>query len=280
MKFSCLCWLNPLKKWSTGHHFWQPPSAGKRRQAWFTNVSERMATPLGIEFGYTSNGGRANQGHGGTGDPMEAACDLSRSEGYISLRFLKSRWSRARFMMIYGVCQSVIAQIWMKLDAHFSVDLWTCWRLKSDSHPTYWCTSAISLHCHRYLVEFHMIHFLQARTPFWVLERTNVKHRETKNVFCCSWIPSTFRLLFCGTSVRCSGRGVDHSFGVPSCATMAAYRKMPPEGDFTVEMVRLKNGIAGLGWFGNVPVLHRFSGFDLGKWRMFYPNCAWNWNPK
>lgn len=30
---------------------------GKRRQAWFTNVSERMATPLGIEFGYTSNGG-------------------------------------------------------------------------------------------------------------------------------------------------------------------------------------------------------------------------------
>jgi hypothetical protein len=35
-----------------------------------------------------------------------------------------------------------------------------------------------------------------------------------------------------------------------------------------------------LGWFGNVPVLHRFSGFDLGKWRMFYPNCAWNWNPK
>ena len=77
--------------------------------------------------------------------------------------------------------------------------------------------------------------------------------------------PPSFRLLFCGTSVRCSGRGVNHSFGVPSCATMAAYRKMPPEGDFTVEMVRLKNGIAGLGWFGNVPVLHRFSGFDLGK---------------
>lgn len=30
---------------------------GKRRQAWFTSASERMATPLGIEFGYTSNGG-------------------------------------------------------------------------------------------------------------------------------------------------------------------------------------------------------------------------------
>ena len=32
--------------------------AGRRRQAWFTNASERMATPLGIEFGYTSNAGR------------------------------------------------------------------------------------------------------------------------------------------------------------------------------------------------------------------------------
>eukprot|EP00931_Biecheleriopsis_adriatica_P048404 TRINITY_DN27961_c0_g1_i1.p1 TRINITY_DN27961_c0_g1~~TRINITY_DN27961_c0_g1_i1.p1 ORF type:complete len:595 (-),score=137.11 TRINITY_DN27961_c0_g1_i1:13-1755(-) len=30
---------------------------GKRRQAWFADACERVATPLGIEFGYTGNGG-------------------------------------------------------------------------------------------------------------------------------------------------------------------------------------------------------------------------------
>ena len=31
--------------------------AGQRRQAWFANVCERLATPLGIECGYAENGG-------------------------------------------------------------------------------------------------------------------------------------------------------------------------------------------------------------------------------
>lgn len=30
---------------------------GKRRQAWFSDICERIATPLGIEFGYSDNGG-------------------------------------------------------------------------------------------------------------------------------------------------------------------------------------------------------------------------------
>ena len=30
---------------------------GKRRQAWFCDAGERIATPLGLEFGYTGNGG-------------------------------------------------------------------------------------------------------------------------------------------------------------------------------------------------------------------------------
>jgi len=30
---------------------------GKRRQAWFADASERIAAPLGLEFGYSSNGG-------------------------------------------------------------------------------------------------------------------------------------------------------------------------------------------------------------------------------
>ncbi|CAJ1376423.1 unnamed protein product [Effrenium voratum] len=34
---------------------WVQP--GKRRQAWFADACERCATPLGVEFGYTSNGG-------------------------------------------------------------------------------------------------------------------------------------------------------------------------------------------------------------------------------
>lgn len=40
----------------------KPLWSGQRRQAWFTDASERMATPLGIEFGYTSNGGGSADG--------------------------------------------------------------------------------------------------------------------------------------------------------------------------------------------------------------------------